>query len=293
MDDTVEKDDFIEEDEVLLENEAEDDGFVDEDKNSLENEAEDDGFVDEDEILLENAVHCPDCDELMGHIILNEKPKGDGADYLLKCEECSKVHTVHIRPPPVLKIPFVLTEGPSSITRIIEIDADEKLELEDVFQEDDKLWSINQLEMKDGRYVKHCDASLVVRASALRCDMVRVKLTMTRGEDSSSDVLIVPADKTFTAGNLMDLGSRTWRIRAIHMGHARTLRGTVEAHDIKRMYLHEPPVAEHFAPRTPRERRQAWKEGKLGFNPDPVLPKEITKKGVTPSNKRKTKRPRN
>ena len=276
MDDTVEEDDFIEGDEILL-----------------ENGVEEDGLNEEDEILLENAVHCPDCDDVRGHIILREKRKGQGSDYLLKCEECSKVHTVHIRPPPVMNIPFILTEGPSSITKVVEIDADEILELEDVFQEDDKLWSINQIEMKDGRYVKHCEASLVVRASALRCDMVRVKLTMTRGEDSLSDVLIVPADKTFTAGNLMDLEGQTWRIRAIHMGRARTLRGTVEARDIKRMYLHEPPVEEYFAPRTPRERRQAWKEGKLGFNPDPVLPKEIIKKGVAPTNKRKIKRPRN
>ena len=276
MDDAVEEDNFIEGDGILL-----------------ENAVEEDGFIDENEILLENAVHCPDCDDVMGHIILKEKPKGLGADYLLKCEECSKVHTVHIRPPPVVKIPFILTEGPSSITKVIEIDADEILELEDVFQEDDKLWSINQIEMKDGRYVKHCDASLIVRASALRCDMVRVKLTMTRGEDSSSDVLIVPAEKTFTAGHLIDLEGQTWRIRAIHMGRARTLRGTVEASEIKRMYLHEPPNPEYFAPHTPRERRQAWKEGKLGFNPNPILPKEIIKKGVKPTNKRKTKRPRN
>tara|TARA_B110000914_G_C15415420_1_gene423879 strand:+ start:40 stop:906 length:867 start_codon:yes stop_codon:yes gene_type:complete len=288
MDDTVEEDDFIEEDEILLGNSVED-----EDEILLGNSVEDEAFIEEDEILLQNAVHCPDCDDLMGHIILREKPKGQGTDYLLKCEECSKVHTVNIRPPPVVNIPFILTEGPSSITRVVEIDSDEILELEDVFQEDDKLWSINQIEMKDGRYVKHCEASLIVRASALRCDMVRVKLTMTSGEDSSSDVLTVPADKTFTAGNLMDLEGHTWRIRAIHMGHARTLRGTVEARDIKRMYLHEPPVPEYFAPRTPRERRQAWKEGKLGFNPNPVLPKEIIKKGVAPTNKRKTKRPRN
>ena len=193
----------------------------------------------------------------------------------------------------MVKIPFVLTEGPSSITKIIEIDADETIELEDVFEEDEKLWSINQIEMKDGRYVKHCEASLIVRASALRCDMVRVKLTLTRGEDSSSDVLIVPADTPYTAGHLIDIEDQTWRIRAIHMGRARTLRGTVEARDIKRMYLHEPPNPDHFAPRTPRERRQAWKEGKLGFNPNPILPKEVVKKGVTPANKRKKKRPRN
>ena len=91
----------------------------------------------------------------------------------------------------------------------------------------------------------------------------------------------------------MDLNGETWRIRAIHTGQVRTLRGTVEAPDIKRMYLHEPPNPEHFEPKTPRERRQAWKEGRLGFNPNPILPKEITKKGVTPTNKRKKKRPRN
>ena len=97
---------------------AEDDGFIEED------DAE---FLEEDEILLENAVLCPTCNEMTGHLILNEKPKGSGADYLLQCEDCSKVHKVHIRPPPVVKIPFVLTEGPSSMTRVIEIDSDEVL----------------------------------------------------------------------------------------------------------------------------------------------------------------------
>ena len=55
--------------------------------------------------------------------------------------------------------------------------------------------------------------------------------------------------------------------------------------------MHEPPNPEHFAPKTPRERRQAWKEGRLGYNPNPEIPKEVTKKRVTPSNKRKKKRP--
>mgnify|MGYP003969030203 CR=1 FL=1 len=130
----------------------------------MNDSVEEEDFIDEDEILLENAIHCSNCNEVMGHIILKESPKGNGADYLLKCEECGKVHTAHIRPPPVVKIPFILTEGPSSQTRFIEIDSDEVLELEDVFQEDDKLWSIHQIEMNDGRYVKHCEASLIARA---------------------------------------------------------------------------------------------------------------------------------
>jgi hypothetical protein len=114
---------------------------------------------------------------------------------------------------------------------------------------------------------------------------------MTRGEESEADVLVVPEGTTYTAGHLIDLEGKTWRIRAIHTGRGRTLRGTVDAPDIKRMYLHEPPNPEHFEPRTPRERRQAWKEGRLGFNPNPILPKEITKKGVNPNNRRK-KQPR-
>jgi uncharacterized Zn finger protein len=173
------------------------------------------------------------------------------------------------------------------------LDADEMIELEDVFKDGEKLWKINQIELKNGRMAKRAEATLIARASALRSDMVRVKITMTRGEDSEADVLIVSEDTVYTASHLIDLDGKTWRIRAIHTGRGRTLRGTVEAPDIKRMYLHEPPNPEHFEPRTPRERRQAWKEGRLGFNPNPILPKEIVKKGVTPSNKRKKKRPRN
>jgi uncharacterized Zn finger protein len=250
-------------------------------------------FYEDEEVFLENAVHCPGCDDLTGHEILTEKKKGNGMDYLLKCIDCSKVHTVHLRPPPLVEIPFILTEGPSSHTSKMELDADEMIELEDVFKDGEKLWKINQIELKNGRMAKRAEATLIARASALRSDMVRVKITMTRGEDSEADVLIVSEDTVYTASHLIDLDGKTWRIRAIHTGRGRTLRGTVEAPDIKRMYLHEPPNPEHFEPRTPRERRQAWKEGRLGFNPNPILPKEIVKKGVTPSNKRKKKRPRN
>jgi uncharacterized Zn finger protein len=250
-------------------------------------------FYEDEEVFLENAVHCPECQELTGHEILTEKKKGNGMDYLLKCIDCTKVHTVHLRPPPLVEIPFILTEGPSSHTSKLELDADEMIELEDVFKDGEKLWKINQIELKNGRKAKRAEATLIARASALRSDMVRVKITMTRGEDSEADVLIVSEDTVYTASHLIDLDGKTWRIRAIHTGRGRTLRGTVEAPDIKRMYLHEPPNPEHFEPRTPRERRQAWKEGRLGFNPNPILPKEIVKKGVTPSTKRKKKRPRN
>jgi len=134
----------------------------------MEDDESMDDFFEEEEVFLENAVHCPICDDMTGHEILNEKPKGTGADYLLKCIDCSKVHTVHIRPPPVVEIPFILTEGPRSSTSRLEIDADEMIELEDVFQDDEKLWRINQIELHSGKKAKRAEASLIARASALR-----------------------------------------------------------------------------------------------------------------------------
>ena len=171
------------------------------------------------------------------------------------------------------------------------IDADEEFVIGDVFEEDEKLWRIHQIETHEEMHPSSELATNIARITALRTDMVRVKLTLTRGEDSTL--------MSGGGGNLvhrfasLEHNGETWRIRAIHTG-ARTLRGTVRAPDIKRMYLHEPPNPEHFTPRTPRERRQAWKEGKLGFNPNPERPKEQVKKGVHPtaSNKRKQKKKR-
>ncbi|MDP6333572.1 MAG: HVO_0476 family zinc finger protein [Candidatus Poseidoniaceae archaeon] len=247
----------------------------------------------EDEEVLENATHCETCDEITGHELLREKPVGQGRNLLLKCNECSLVSTFEIRPPKLIRVPFILTDGPNSQKITIDVDGDEEFRLGDVFEEDEKLWTINQILVSGERKAKRSISGEVMRISALRTDMVRVKMTLTRGEQSDSEAILVEYGKTFTAGHLMDHNGETWRIRAIHTGEGRTMRGTVKVQDIKRMYLHEPPQPEHFEPKTPRERRQAWKEGRLGYNPNPVVPKEVTKKRVTPSNKRKKKRPRN
>lgn len=247
----------------------------------------------DDEEIIENATFCEACNEVSGHQLLREKPVGEGRDLLLKCDECGSISTLEIRPPKLIRIPFILTDGPNSQKITIDVDEDEEFILGDVFEEDEKLWTINQILVSGERKAKRSIADQVVRISALRTDMVRVKMTLTRGEQSDSESILVEYGKTFTAGHLMDHRGETWRIRAIHTGEGRTMRGTVESQNIKRIYLHEPPQPEHFEPKTPRERRQAWKEGRLGFNPNPEVPKEITKKRVTPSNKRKKKRPRN
>ena len=84
-----------------------------------------DEYVDEE--IVENVTDCPSCGEFCGHEVLKEKKAGEGTDYLLKCEECGHVHTVQIRPPRPIVIPFILSEGAFSRIANIEIDHDEEL----------------------------------------------------------------------------------------------------------------------------------------------------------------------
>ncbi len=252
-----------------------------------------DNVVDDDfDEVIENVTMCSECDDYMEHEILKERKVGTGRDLLLKCKTCASITNLQIREPKSVLVPFILTDGPNSTRVELEVDEDEEFIIGDVFEEGEMLWSINQIIDQEGRKNKKITAPEASVISALRTDMVRVKITATRGEHSDSSSMLVDYGTKFTADTKIDYQGEVWRIRAIHTGAGRTLKGTVEAQDIKRIYLHEPPNPQHFEPKTPRERRQAWKEGRLGYNPNPEVPKEITKKRVTPSNKRKKKRPR-
>ena len=112
---------------------------------------EDDENWGEEEEILDNATQCPACGELTGHEILREKPVGDGADFMLRCETCQHVHTVQFRPPPPRNIPFILTEGPKSERVVLVVDADEEFVVGDVFEEDEKLWKIHQIETSNSK----------------------------------------------------------------------------------------------------------------------------------------------
>ena len=103
---------------------------------------------------------------MTGHQILKEKEIGRGKDYLLRCEVCSTVHEIQFRAPPLKRVPFMLTDGPESYMATIDLDADEWLELNDVFEHDEMAWRITRLESEKGS-VEEIEASNLVRAVAL------------------------------------------------------------------------------------------------------------------------------
>ena len=115
----------------------------------------------------------------------------------------------------------MLTDGPNSYMATVDLDSDEWLDIDDVFEHDDMTWRITRLESKNGP-LEGIEATNLVRAVALRQDMLRVKITKTRGEFSTPDTLIVEEGTVFKAGTIMEIGAQTWRIRAIHTGQGRT-----------------------------------------------------------------------
>ena len=246
------------------------------------------------DIILENAADCPSCGFVTSHEILRERKAGAGTNYLLKCDECGEVHKLQVREPKAVKISFMLSEGAETRTAQIEIDEDETIVLGDIFEHDDASWEINRIEDKTNVSVSQCSAREISRANAVRSDMVMVRLTLTRGEVSISDSITVERDTVFKAGSIMLFNDEKWRIRAIHTGAGRTMTGRVDAFQIKRIYLHEPPRLEENIPHTPRERRQAWKEGRLGDNPNPVSPDaEKSGKPKQQDNRRRQRKRRN
>jgi uncharacterized Zn finger protein len=89
----------------------------------------DDEIEFDEEEIIENATFCEKCNDIMEHEVLKEKNVGKGRNLLLKCLDCSQISTLEIRPPKLIRIPFILTEGPKSQKITIDIDSDEELEI--------------------------------------------------------------------------------------------------------------------------------------------------------------------
>ena len=119
---------------------------------------DDDGW--EEEEVLDNATYCPSCEAMTAHEILHEKKVGNGADFKVRCQECQHVHTVVFRPPPPTNIPFILTDGPQSTRVVLVVDADEEFVVGDVFEENEMLWRIHQIELRNGQHTSG-DLSLI------------------------------------------------------------------------------------------------------------------------------------
>jgi len=211
---------------------------------------------EEDEEVLENVTHCPGCSSRNPHEILRERAVGGdkGVDYLVRCEGCSNVHTVQFRAPKPVQIEFTFSDGADSYRETLTVDDDEVFTMHDEFEHGEGRWRVTRVEVQTDEKVTHATADAVRMIWVTRCDMARIKLTMTEGEVSTSDTIEVDPAKIFRCGKTFHHNGRDWFIRALHSGVNRTLSGAMTARRIRRIFLHAPPKIEDVREKERRER---------------------------------------
>ena len=183
---------------------------------------------------------CPDCGEVTGHSIIKRTPKGKGEDVLARCDSCSLVHIIIIRPPKPVMVNTTLSDGKDSFGLEIEVDEDEDISVGDMFEHQEITWMVTRLDNSDSRSEQIPSASKIFSMWATRSDKTVVGITMTSGEFSESGKLECEPDRLFSCGSIINFADSRWRIRAIHTGKGRTLTGSRVANEIRRIYLHPP-----------------------------------------------------
>jgi len=188
---------------------------------------------------------CPECLDVTEHEILKRTNKGRGEDVLVKCEICSLVKTIEIRPPKAVMVRTTLSDGRESFGVEVEVDEDEEISVGDMFEHDEITWMVTRIDNSNSRPKKVLSATEIFSMWATRSDKTIVGITMTSGEYSESGKLECEPDRVFSCGSIINFAESRWRIRAIHTGKGRTLTGSRFANEIRRIYLH-PPDKEHW-----------------------------------------------
>ena len=183
---------------------------------------------------------CSECEADTLHEIIKRTEKGRGEDVLIRCSECSKVHTVMLRPPNIIIVKTTLSDGRESRNEEIEVDEDEEISRGDVFEHDGNYWTVTRLDDPSSRSQESLYAPKIRSMWATRSDKTVVGITMTDGEFSESSKLDCEPERVFSCGSIISVAGNKWRIRAIHTGKGRTLTGSRYAHEIRRVYLHLP-----------------------------------------------------
>ena len=131
-----------------------------------------------------------------------------------------------------------LSDGSDSEAGNIEVDEDEVISVGDVFEHADALWEVTRID-GDASQPQNTLGACDIRAMwAVRRDRAVVRLTLTVGESSASSSMECDPGRVFSCGEVLEVEGRKWRIRALHTGKGRTLRGSRTAGELRRMYLH-------------------------------------------------------
>ena len=147
-------------------------------------------------------VVCPACSTESEHEVIRRTSKGNGEDILARCMDCSHVHTLHLRPPRMVRVRATLSDGNASASADIEVDDDEVISVGDIFEHDGITWRVTRIDNSESRLVNSLVATRIHSIWAIRCDKVVVGITMNYGDVSESTKIECDPDRVFSFGSI-------------------------------------------------------------------------------------------
>jgi len=183
---------------------------------------------------------CESCNEETPHRVIKGRfgtGKEPGFEGTVECTRCKGVHRVRLPLARPLEVPAIISDGDRSERTKMELHPMELVSVGDELQWDGHNLQVTSIESK-GRRLARSNAALIDTLWLKRFDSLRVKVSIVRGQNTASEVVIAPPDEEFEVGDILELGKAKVMIDKIRTDEGTVYRTglPVEARYIKRVY---------------------------------------------------------
>jgi len=192
--------------------------------------------------LFGASLWCENCGAMTDHRILRLAPgSARGSDHLsgtARCRQCKWTHRFSVRPPPVVEIGEVVSEGPRSLHQRIRIRPTVRVEVGRPLLGGPEPATVQRITTRSGSSVASARAQEVATVWVTRGVGAVVRVSVVEGARTWTDRLTLPARTRLTVGEPIHLHDQTVRVVALR-ARGKTWRfpaESFEASEVQRVY---------------------------------------------------------
>lgn len=204
---------------------------------------------------------CPTCGETLRHRVLHVKEGAGGTsargapgplEGIARCAKCHTSHPFVLRPRRLQRVSVIVSEGPESVRKVIELPADRLLELDGTLRVGGRPVRIARIEGSMARNLPRALPSRIVALWTVPTDELHLRLSVIEGARTRPFHLMVRGDQEIRVGDVVRLEGEEIEITGIR-GRGRTFQDPGEslpAREVQRIYAR--------SARSPPGGKRAW-----------------------------------